>query len=70
MISVRELIKESCTRVGLVPRRQAVPGDIVENAYKLLKGVVNKYNRDNLLSFTQNSIILENKSLIHIYDNS
>lgn len=70
MLSVREIIKESCTRVGLVPRRQAVPGDIVENAYKLLKGVVNKYNRDNLLSFTQNSIILENKSLIHIYDNT
>lgn len=68
--TVREIIQESCTRINLVPRRQAIPGDIVENAFKLLKGVVDKYNKDNLLSWTQNSIILENKPLIHIYDNS
>ena len=68
MKSVREIIKEACTRINLVPRKQAVPGDILENAYDLLKGIANKYNKDNLLSWTQNSIILENKSLIHIYD--
>lgn len=68
MLSVREIIKEACARINLVPRKQAVPGDIVENAYLLLKGVVNKYNKDNLLSWTQNSLILPNKSLIHIYD--
>lgn len=68
MKSVREIIKEACGRINLVPRKQAVPGDILENAYDLLKGVANKYNKDNLLSWTQNSIILENKSLIHIYD--
>ena len=68
--TVREIIQEACTRINLVPRRQAIPGDIVENAFKLLKGVVDKYNKDNLLSWTQNSIILENKPLIHIYDNS
>lgn len=68
--TVREIIQESCTRINLVPRRQAIPGDIVENAFKLLKGVVDKYNKDNLLSWTQNSIILDNKPLIHIYDNS
>lgn len=70
MLSIREVIKEACARINLVPRKQAVPGDIVENAYLLLKGVVNKYNKDNLLSWTQNSIILPNKSLIHIYDES
>lgn len=68
MKSVREIIKEACARINLVPRKQAVPGDILQNAYDLLKGVANKYNKDNLLSWTQNSIILENKSLIHIYD--
>lgn len=68
--TVREIIQESCTRINLVPRRQGIPGDIVENAFKLLKGVVDKYNKDNLLSWTQNSIILENKPLIHIYDYS
>lgn len=68
MQSVREIIKESCARINLVPRRQAVPGDILENAYKLLKGVVNKYNFDNLLNWTQNSIIVPNSNLIHFYD--
>jgi hypothetical protein len=68
MLSVRDIIKEACCRIGLVPRRQPVPGDVVETALNFLKGVVNKYNKDNLLSFTQNSIVLENKSLIHIYD--
>ena len=70
MNSVRDLIKESCCRVNIVPRRQAVPGDIMENAYKLLKGIVAKYNADNLLSWTQNSIILGNSELIHIFDES
>lgn len=68
--SVREIIKESCCRVNIVPRRQAVPGDIMENAYRLLKGIVAKYNNDNLLVWTQNNIILKNHELIHIYDES
>lgn len=67
-MNVREIIKEAVTRVNLVPRRQAIPGDILENAYRLLKGVVNKYNYDNLLNFTQNSIIVKNSEFTHIYD--
>lgn len=67
-LSVREIIKEACTRINLVPRKQAVPGDITENAFKLLKGVADKYNKDNLLSWTQNSLILPNVPLIHVYD--
>ena len=46
--NVREIIKEACCRVNITPRRQAVPGDIMENAYRLLKGIVAKYNSDNL----------------------
>ena len=68
MLSIRDIIKEACTRINLVPRKQAVPGDILENAFRLLKGVVDKYNKDNLLSWTQNSLLLDNKSLIHIFD--
>lgn len=68
--NVREIIKESCCRVNIVPRRQAVPGDIMENAYRLLKGIVAKYNSDNLLAWTQNNIILQNHELIHIFDES
>lgn len=69
-MNVREIIKEAVTRVNLVARRQAVPGDLVETAFRLLKGVVAKYNNDNLLSFTQNTFVTSNSLLTHIYDDS
>lgn len=68
MINIRDLIKEATCRIGLVPRKQSVPGNILESAFNHLKGIINKYNNDNLLSFTQNSLIIPNKKLIHIYD--
>lgn len=68
MNSIRDIIKEACARANVVPRKQAVPGDIQENAYRLLQGIVRQYNKDNLLAWTQNSIILKNSRLIHIYD--
>ena len=67
-MEVRSLIQEACTRCNLVPRRQAVPGDIVENAYRLLKGIIAKYNSDNLLCWTQKSVIVPKSTLIHLYD--
>lgn len=67
-MDVRTIIKEAVTRINLVPRKQAIPGDIQETAYRLLKGIVNKYNYDNLLNFTQNSILVNNSEIIHIYD--
>ena len=67
-MEVRSLIQEACTRVNICPRRQAVPGDIVENAYRLLKGIIAKYNYDNLLVWTQKSIIVPKSTLIHLYD--
>ena len=67
-MEVRSLIQEACTRVNICPRRQAVPGDIVENAYRLLKGIIAKYNYDNLLVWTQKSVIVPKSTLIHIYD--
>lgn len=68
MASVREIIREAVTRINLTPRKQAVPGGILESAYKLLKGIVSKYNSDNLLSFTQNSLLVKNSEFTHIYD--
>lgn len=68
--TIRDIINEACIRVNLTPRRQAPAGDIVENAFRLLKGIVAKYNNDNLLAWTQNSLILNNSELIHIYDES
>lgn len=67
-MDVRSIIKEATSRINLVPRKQAVPGDILETAYRLLKGIVSKYNYDNLLNFTQNSVIVNNTEVIHIYD--
>lgn len=67
-MEIRTIITEACTRINLVPRRQAVPGDIVENAFRLLKGIVAKYNSDCLLSWTQKSVIVPKSPVIHIYD--
>lgn len=69
-MDVRTIITEACARVNIVPRRQAVPGDIQENAYRLLKGIIAKYNYDNLLVWTQKSVIVPKNTLIHIYDES
>lgn len=69
MITVKEIIVEAATRVNLAPQRNPYP-KVVENGYRLLKGIVNKYNYDNLLSWTQNSIIIPKAEFIHIYDNS
>lgn len=68
MISPRTIIVEACSRGNIVPRRQSVPGDILETGYKLLKGIVAKYNADNLLVWTQNSIESPISQYIHIYD--
>lgn len=67
-MEVRTIITEACTRCNLVPRRQAVHGDIMENAYRLLKGIIAKYNYDNLLVWTQKSVIVPKSTLIHLYD--
>lgn len=67
-MEVRSLIKEACARANIVPRRQAVPGDIQETAYMLLKGIVNKYNANDFLVWTQKSVIIPKSNLIHVYD--
>lgn len=72
-MNVREIIREATSRINLVPRKQAVPGNIVENALNLLNGIVSRYNKDNLLSFTENSVTIKNPGKlqeIHIYDQS
>ena len=67
-MDVRSIIREAVTRINLVPRKQAIPGDILETSYRLLRGIVSKYNYDNLLSFTQNSILVKNTEFTHFYD--
>lgn len=67
--SVREVIVEAATRVNLAPQRNPYPG-VVENAFRLLKGIISKYNNNDLLVWTQNSVIVPKSNLIHIYDES
>lgn len=66
-MDVRTLITESLSRANIVPRRQAAPGYLVEDALLLLQGIISKYNNDNYLAFTQNTIDLPASRLIHIY---
>lgn len=67
--TVREVIIEAATRVNLCAQRNPYPG-VVENAFRLLKGIISKYNNDNLLVWTQNSVIVPKSNLIHIYAES
>lgn len=67
--SVREVITEAAVRVNLAPQRNPYPM-VVENGFKLLQGIISKYNNDNLLVWTQNSVIVPKSNLIHIYDES
>lgn len=67
-MEIRTIITESLSRANIVPRRQPAPGDLVQSAYNLLQGVINQFNNDNYLAFTQRQISLPCKKLIHIYD--
>lgn len=51
MITVRSIIVEALNRSNLVSRRQTAPADMVESAYRLLKGIAGEFSNDNLLQF-------------------
>lgn len=51
MITVRSIITEALNRSNLVSRRQTPPADMVESAYRLLKGIAGEFSNDNLLQF-------------------
>ena len=51
MITVRSIITEALSRANLVSRRRSAPADMMESAFRLLKGVASKYSNDNLLTF-------------------
>lgn len=65
---VRTLIEEALNRANIVPKRQTAQGYQLEVGLRLLQGIVNTYNADNYLAFTQSSVDLPARALIHIYD--
>ena len=69
-MEVREIIIEAAARANVCPRRQPMKGDILEGAYKLLRGIVSKYNNDDYLAFTRSTLDLPARETIHIYDDT
>lgn len=51
MVTTRSIITEALNRSNLVSRRQSAPADMVETAFRLLRGIAAQYSKDNLLQF-------------------
>ena len=49
--TVRDIIVEALSRTNIVSRRQSAPANIVEDAFRLLKGITAAYGNDNMLTF-------------------
>lgn len=54
--SVKNILIESLNRSNLVPRKRVAPADMLESAYRLFKGICQKYNFSNFISFARNDI--------------
>lgn len=54
--TVKDILIESLNRSNLVPRKRAVPADMLESAYRLFKGIIQKYNFANFISYTRKEI--------------
>lgn len=67
-MKVRAIIEEALHRVNLVPKKQPAGGMFLDAGFRMLKGLVSRYNNDNYLAFTQNSLDLPPRRDIHIYE--
>lgn len=54
--TVKDVIIEALARSNLVSRRQPAPGNMVENAFQLLKGIAADYSSHNLLQFLRREL--------------
>jgi len=68
MIIAKDLIHQALMRANLETQLKPADGSLYEDGYRLLKGITSKYNNDDLLSFTEETVILPNAEIIHIYD--
>lgn len=55
-MTLKEIIIESLARSNLVPRKRACPADLFEDAKHLLKGIIQKYNFSNYISYARKEI--------------
>jgi len=68
MIIAKDLIHQALMRANMETQLKPADGSLYEDGYRLLKGITSKYNNDDLLSFTEETVILPNAEIIHIYD--
>lgn len=54
--TVKDILIEALNRSNLVPRKRAVPADMLQNAFQLFRGICQKYNFSNFISFARNDI--------------
>lgn len=54
--TVKDILIESLNRSNLVPRKRSAPADMLESAYRLFKGIIQKYNFANFISYTRKEI--------------
>lgn len=74
MIEAEDLIKQAYERAGLWPYQQSMQHAQLETGKRLLKGIVSRYNNDDLLVFTQNDFNLDLRggnivNVVKEYDN-
>lgn len=55
-VTIKDIIVESCNRANLVPRKRSIPADMLESSYRLLKGILQKYNFSNYINFARGSM--------------
>lgn len=55
-VTIKDIIVESCNRANLVPRKRSIPADMLESSYRLLKGILRKYNFSNYINFARGSM--------------
>lgn len=56
MTTLKSIVIESLARANLVPRKRAAPADMIEDGFRLLKGIIQAYNFENFISFARTSI--------------
>lgn len=56
--TVKNILIEALSRSNLVPRKRVAPADMLQDAFRLFKGLVSKYNFANFISYSRDSIEL------------
>lgn len=56
MVTIRDILTEALTRSNLITRKRQAPADMMENAFRLFKGIISKYTFDNFINYSRSEI--------------